>query len=311
MPILEWRCARDVPSSADAYPEAVVIQGKVYVGGGTIERFNSGTVLVYDIENDDWKTLPRYEYFWFGMTVVNDQLVLVGGTVNERTNKLGVWNEAEQKWTHPFPPMNQTRSGAAVITYNNRWIVVAGGFDGINSLQSVEILDINAGKWFHGEPLPESHKQYKLSSTIIGNMWYLVHGFGPTTEGGVLCTSLDDLITTTVATLAVSNPVSHDQPQPAVSVWRLLPSRTIVPLEGCAATTLNGALIIVGGGNNRSKCLSVYQQESESWVKFGEMPIGRYQCTCATLPGGELFVVGGNGSDKSNCKVSIAKPKIA
>lgn len=291
-----------MPSPMEVYPEAVVIKGKVYVGGGTVEKFNSGTVMVYDIEHDDWSILPKYDYFWFCMTTVNNQLVLVGGTANERTNRLGVWNEESQKWTYPFPPMNEIRSGAAVVTYNNRWMVVAGGFDGKETLDSVELLDINAGKWFDSTPLPESHKQYKLSSVIIGNMWYLANVIGPAAAEGVLCASLDDLIATTVSPSGAN--------LAAQPIWRLLPTCATFPLEGSAATTLNGALVIVGGGDDRSKCLSVYQPESQSWVKVGEIPIGRYQCTCAILPGGELFVVGGNGNTSNNCQVSIAKPQI-
>ena len=288
---LEWRRAQDIPYPMDYYPEAIVVEGKVYVGGGSSEY--SETVMVYSIESDQWSLLPPYQFFWFGMTTVNNQLVLVGGTsiadLKERTNLLGVWNEESQKWTHPFPPMNLTRSGPAVVTCSNRWIVVAGGFDGSDSLQSVEILDIPFGKWFHGASMPITHKQYKLTSAVIGNMWFLIDGFGYTER--VLYASLGDLITT--APLSV---VAPTQP-----IWRLLP--TIFKLEGSAATTLNGALLAVGGGDHRRKCL-IYQPSSKSWIKVGEMPIGRHQCTCAILPNGELFVVGGS----TNCQVNIAKP---
>ena len=149
------------------------------------------------------------------MTTINSQLVLVGGVAEsgERTNLLGVWNEEFQKWTHPFPPMNKACSGPAVVTYNNRWMVVAGGYYGSGGLESVEILDAAAGKWFHGASMPLSHKQYKLSTTVIGNLWYayLIDGFGYTER--VLCASLDDLITT--ASLSVVTPTQ--------SLWRLLP----------------------------------------------------------------------------------------
>ena len=128
-------------------------------------------IIVHDIEEDEWSLLPPYQYYWFGMTTINSQLVLIGGVVesDERTNLLGVWNEESQKWTHPFPPMNmyKARSGPAVVTYNNRWMVVAGGYYGWGALESVEILDVAAGKWFHSASMPLSHKQYKLSTAVI------------------------------------------------------------------------------------------------------------------------------------------------
>ena len=35
--------------------------------------------------------------------------------------------------------MYEARGGPAVVTYNNRWMVVARGFDGRSALESVEI----------------------------------------------------------------------------------------------------------------------------------------------------------------------------
>lgn len=299
---LEWRRAKDMPYSMTYYPEAVVIEGKVYVGGGSGSgSVNSSdeTVMVYSIEEDEWSLLPPYQFHWFGMTSLNNQLVLIGGTdtVDERTHLLGVWSKESQKWTYPFPPMNVARSGPAVVAYNRRWIVVAGGFDGGDSLESVEILDIIAGKWFHGAPMPLSHKQYKLSTAAIGNMWYLIDGFGYTER--VLCASLDDLITT--ASLSVVTPT-----QPLV--WNLLP--TIFSLEGSTATTLHGALIALGGGHIQ-KCLYAYQPSSKSWIKAEEMPIERHQCACSILPSGELFVVGGYAhAFGTSCYVDIGKPRV-
>ena len=285
-----------MPYSMNYYPEAVVIEGKVYVGGGSVREFGdcNETVMVYNIEQDEWSLLPPYQFYWFGMTSVNNQLVLVGGTAAERTNLLGVWDEESHTWAHPFPPMNTKRSGPAVVTYNNRWMVVAGGFNGIDCLKSVEVLDIDTRKWFHAASMPLSHEQYKLSSVTIGNMWYLIDGFGYTER--VLCAALDDLIVT--ASLSAVTPI-----QP---VWKLLP--IIFLLEGSTAITLHGALIALGGSHIRSKCFYTYQPSSKSWVKAGEMPVERHQCACAILPSGELFVVGGSGG--TSRQVNIARPKI-
>ena len=57
--------------------QAVVIGSDVYVGGGDSQ--NAETVMVYSLETGTWRTLPPYKSKWFGMAVVNNQLVLVGG----------------------------------------------------------------------------------------------------------------------------------------------------------------------------------------------------------------------------------------
>ena len=85
------------------YPEAIVLNEKVYVGAGNTFFSLRNKVMVYSIPNDEWSLLSEYDYYWFGMTSVNNKLVLVGGVSEEtvdRTNKLGVWDE---KWMTPCP----------------------------------------------------------------------------------------------------------------------------------------------------------------------------------------------------------------
>ena len=80
------------------YPSEMVFKEKVYIGGGISSesaRERQQTVVIYDPKLDSCNTLPPYAYKWFSITVVNDQLVLVGGIelTNKKINKLGVWNE--------------------------------------------------------------------------------------------------------------------------------------------------------------------------------------------------------------------------
>ena len=119
---------------------------KVYIGGrGVGQR----SLLVYNLKQDSYDTLPPYTYTVFSMAVVNNQLVLVGGVdaqTNKRTNKLGVWNEQSKRWTHPLPPMTTACNSPSVATHNNRWLMMMGGFDDKNHLSKVEILDTTESK---------------------------------------------------------------------------------------------------------------------------------------------------------------------
>lgn len=171
---IDWQCCEEVPCSMTYYPEAILLGEKVYVGAGTASNFCNNVVMVYDFPSDKWSSLPEYEYYWFGMTSVNNNLILIGGVtqLEKRTNQLGMWNEELNNWEYTLPPMPTARSGLTVATYKNRWILVAGGFDYSQGYHStVEILDTLAEYWYHASSLPE--RQYKMSSTIIGNMWYL------------------------------------------------------------------------------------------------------------------------------------------
>ena len=263
----------------------------MYVGGGIASSNREGqTVVVYDPKQDSYDTLLPYTCKYFSMAIVNNQLVLVGGReiqTDKKTNKLGVWNEQSRRWTHPLPPLTTACTSPSVTTRNNRWLLVMGGYDGKSCLSRVEILDTTEpGQWYHAAspPQPCSH----ALPAIIGSMCYLLGGF---TRGGapskkVFSVCLDDLISQAVSQLA-----SASAP-PTPSPWQSLPN---TPLTQSTALAFNGALLAVGGlmgSFSESKAIYHYQPSSRSWIKAGELPVGRSRCTCTVLPSGDLYVTG-------------------
>ena len=258
-----------------------MLSDKVYVGAGnTSNGLNvTSTVMVYNVPNDEWSLLPVYDYYWFGMTSLDNKLVLVGGVVkgtDDRTSKLGVWDD---EWVDTLlPPMPTARSGPTVVTYKNRWLVVAGGYCYF-SVRTVEILDTLTGYWHCATPLPEP--QYKMSSTLIGNVWYLLGGY-PSSDQQTLsiCVCVDDLIYHAVF-----------QSTPSLSLWQCLPDTLSAK---CTALSLNGALLAVGGVN--CPFINLYKPSIKSWVKVGELTSARYACACTVLPSGKLLILGGNAT---------------
>ena len=279
----------------------MVFKEKVYIGGGYVssDRENR-TVMVYDPKQDSYDTLPPYTCKWFSMAVVNNQLVLVGGKdvqTDTVTNQLGVWNEQSKRWTHLLPPMTTACHSHLVVTHNNRWLVVMGGYDDKTHLSRVEILDTDSTQWYHAASLPQplSH----ALPAIIGNMCYLLGGFA---EGGaasqnVFSVCLDDLISQ-----AVSQPASARAPS-TPSTWQSLPN---TPLDCSTALAFNGSLLAVGGDMVGSTAIYHYQPSSRSWVKAGELPTERSTCTCTVLPSGDLYVAGGSAYGIANQRVEIA-----
>ena len=56
---LDWREGPNMPTAMSGYVQSVVVQGKLYVGGGfTIGKAH--TVMVYNISSGEWTTLPPY-----------------------------------------------------------------------------------------------------------------------------------------------------------------------------------------------------------------------------------------------------------
>lgn len=268
--------------------QAVVIGDNVYVGGG-YSRDNSDTVMVYSLQAGSWTTLPPCGRKWFGMAVVNNQLVLVGGKsvfTSKVTNELSVWDQKSQALSHPYPAMPTARCLSSVITYQ-KWLIVAGGGvgGGLTSSGKVELLDTVSGQWYEGSPLPDKYTE--MSSAVNGNMWYLSGGFssqGPTKR--VLSVCLDELI---------SQAVSQSPTPSKTSPWQTLPES---PLMHSTVLILNGALLTVGGRHSSS--IHLYQPGRRNLVKVGDLPTKLWMCACTVLPSGEIFVAGGSTGLTSN-----------
>ena len=282
------------------YPNIAVLEQKIYVGGGSSHGFylvdhdseltREHTVMVYDIQRESWSLLPQYSFYWFSMAVLNDQLVLVGGVDREsniRTNMLGTLDDKTSvlRWTHLYPPMPTARSGAMVVVHNNRWLVVAGGYNEFYEyLSKVEIFDVSVRQWYSGAPLPI--KAYKMSSTVIKNTWYLLGGYADhATDRNVFCINLNNLVIEAISQPFTSSPSTQ-------TGWVCLSE---APYKRSAALAVNGALLAVGGESEGSTTMCLYCPSSNSWTKIEEMLVQeRVQCACTLLPCGKVFIIGGD-----------------
>ena len=285
---LRWRRHSDLPWGM-MYPHCVMVEEKLYIGGGVSYSVDPHTVWQY--ESDQWVGLEHYQYKWFAMAAVKKKLTLVGGrdpSTGRVTNEIAVWERkgVSHQWTHPYPAMPTPRYWPAVATHN-QWLVVAGGVgDVYNELAAVDLLNTDTRQWLSTTPLPV--KCSHVTTAIVQDELYLVGGSLTTT----LVVSLPDLVSTDSADTAKS--------------WRTLPSP---PLRWSAAITLHGALLAIGGchGNDRSTAIHAYQPATNNWKQVGELPTARSECACTLLPSGELLVAGGRDSNgKRTIRVDVA-----
>ena len=281
---LQWKRCKDMPYERfDSH--AVVIRRRVYVGGG---YGNEATVvMVYDPHSDQWSQLPPYQFKKFGMAAVNDQLVLVGGEDDsfKRTNRLGVWDEKSHQWTEPYPPRKTACFNPSVVTYE-KWLVVAGGYDGHALQDRVEILDTTTRQWYSAAPLPR--RCTRMKSALVGDTLYLMGGY----DGG----AIKEVFTVSLPALIrqATTPSEAASPATAQTLWQTLPP---TPLKYSAALTLRGSLLAIGGRDDkrkRSSAIHLYQPHSiRKCVKVGDLPSARDSHVCTLLPSGEFLVLGG------------------
>ena len=272
--------------------QLVVMEGKVYLGGGGIGS-KGYAVVVYDPQRQTWSKLPKYENRGFRMAVINNQLTLIGGAAQgqKQSNKIGVWNQKINCWTTPYLPMPTARWRSSVITYD-KWLVVAGGHTNRESVDTVEILDTSTNHWYSAPPLPQHCGS--MTSALLGDTWYLLGGsqYGPKPIKDMFSVSLPILISQ-----ATQPPKKSATPKPH-SPWQKLADPPLVYSCGFA---FHGSLLAAGGRDDHGKpssAIHLYQPASNDWVKAGNLPIAVYECTSTVLPTGEFIILG--GSDTNN-----------
>ncbi len=277
---------------------AVVLNGKVYVGGGdTASHEDDFIIQVYSPESDGWRRLPQCPVKSFAMVVVNQQVVLVGGRSRKDRFQSTVlaWDDTSRRWTTPYPNMPTARASSAAVSYQ-QFLVVAGGYDqSERNLKTVNILNRSTKQWVTVTPL--STACYRLSPSLVGDTLYLLEGLSGhgTTSKQMFSTSISALI---------SHATSNSRTSPPN--WDV----TDTKLVRSAAVSLNNSLLAVGGEDDRGKDSSDiyhYNPQSKRWTKVGVVPSALSRCSCTALPSGELMVLGGRKGLSYVDGVHIAK----
>jgi len=161
---------------------AVLLDGSVYVGGGyegrnASERQNCYRLDVYNFNINQWITPPlSTPYFFYGMTILDDKLIIAGGTTinNEVTNKILVLDGGEWKDLNKMPT---ARSFLTAVGYQ-LMLITLGGQKIVRGKWTIvgmtEVLDTTTGQWYTGEHLPVPHRQ--LKAVVINNTLYVLGG---------------------------------------------------------------------------------------------------------------------------------------
>ena len=285
-PQLKWRRGRpDMPFAMSAKIQSVLIQDTLYIGGGDTDygSNNGYRVMTYDISAGKWATLPPYSTHFFAMTVINNQLLSVGGMGRDCnfSKVLGVWSEDSKKWTHPYPDMTTPRRSCSAVVYK-QYLVVAGGKGVDGRLSSVEIMNTNTKQWYAGCPTPIAWSSMKTA--IVGDMCYFMGG---------LIESDDTTRVYSVSLPALVSQLNSDSSANDTQTWKELPELPVV----CAAPlSISESLLAVGGKDKVGKdmcALHLYQPDAGQWVKVADMPTPRHTAISSMITDKTLLVAGG------------------
>ena len=284
---VKWTCGPDMPFGMSGYIQSVTIQETVYVGGGEAGSWSPKNyiVMAYNTRSCKWDQLPPYRAESFAMVVINNQLVLIGGTSHEyaAVKLLSRWDTDRRQWTHPYLPMLTARSSPSAVVYK-QWLIVAGGWAFRQGLSAVEVFDVASNKWFSAPstPTPWSCKR----STILGDIWYLMSDRQNVYDDDIVYSvSLPDLIS---HTLSSSSGTTHRD------IWKKIPG---LGYSFSTPLCMGGAVLAVGGMRVKDRAfvsiIHRYIPETEEWIEVGQLPSPLYNCTCTFTLDKKLLVIGG------------------
>lgn len=272
-----------MPFAMAGHVQAVLIQGMVFIGGGSTAMGShyDRAVIKYNTDSEEWVTLPPYRTSHFGMTTLKDQLVLIGGKEEGNVTKiLAVWSEPI--WIHPFPPMSTARYGCSAITSCDIWLIVAGGCnEHYDSLSSVEILHTITKQW-HDVKFSTPVPWVDMRTTIISDTCYFMGGL------------VDGLPTTSVYSVSIQALLCTKFSQ-IEDMWNEL---TPLTKTSSSPFSFDGLLLAAGGvdeeDNETVTDIHLYLPYSGVWIKVGDMPSPCYDCACTLISSRELFTAGGS-----------------
>lgn len=290
---LTWRHGPDMPFKTAGFVQSVIVDGKMYVAGDS-ESLADNIVMEYDVNSRAWATLPSYRTSWFSMTVVRNQMVLVGGySISGDSSLLGRWTTDSDYWSYPYPDMPTARCCCSVVGYN-QWLVVAGGLVGLHHpISCVEVLSIEERQWYAACPTPRPWRNMKVAT--IGETAYFTGG----DNVKAFKVSLPALI--------ASCSLVHSNKSKGQSAWMELSE---LPVKSSTPLSIGEFLFVAGGLYNNKEvsttAIFYYEHAAREWIKVGDLPCACHDCACVTISDSELLVAGGEGQEGRSRRLDYA-----
>ena len=254
--------------------KAVVVDSRVYIGGGVTLRGEENRFLCYNSLNNEWKELARCPVSSYGLTLFQEHLIAVGGIAEEKLSD--VLYEYENEWKQADIPHLLTARHSLVAVSHDDFLITCGG-KGAEVCNIVEVYSSNSKTWFPSCPLP--HPAYNLSCTVINEQLFILGGFSKMSQmnNKVFYTDLKSLTSPS-------------------STWAKIPN---IPLSRCTAANLGGCLAAIGGQKSNKTKIHVYSELVKNWLPYNSVLKRRDSFIApavAELETGELLLFGGANS---------------
>lgn len=237
-PVAEtWGQGADLPGAAVENPAAVVLDGRIYVFGGSTDPF-SGAVdnaAVYTPATGNWDSLSPMPTARGGAAaqVIDGKIYVVGGmgSSSESLAVMEIYDPATDTWSSGAS-LTTRRDNAGLAAMDGKLYIFGGRIRNVDgstengTLQSTEMFDPTVGVWSEKAPMPTGRRTFSLGS--VGGKAQIIGGeLNPNSPSGVFAQS--------------------EEYDPATDSWRALVN-TPAPKHGAATATIGDRVFVIGGG---------------------------------------------------------------
>ena len=277
---------------------AVVIRGKIYVGGGAYGDVECDRLVqVYDTKEGEWNLLPPSTIYNSEATLVKDQLTLIGGrnvSTKKITNVTITWDEEKKQWFLLLPPMPIKRSRPCII-HCSKFMLVAGGLasDEETVLDTIDVFNMDTFQWITVSAL-------KLPIPLLFTRVSISNGYAYITQGRHSSVSLTN----------VAYKVPMDEILHAIQKNKKVKWIQVQDTPNCEpGLVVSSDHPIVVGGFTLPNCqqtsdVSIYDPNTGTWSVVGQC-VRSHAGSCAIAVSSSSFVVIGGRTISGNLRSSL------
>ena len=288
-----WKEVASLPLGCTAQT-AVLLQGNVYVGGGSEDSFDVRRkydyqdcfkLNVYNLTTNQWSYPITTPHCWFALSALNNELIIAGGvTSNEEIVKKvlllngGHWEE--------YNEMPTAKCQVTAVGYQSKLIVIGGvnDFETMNLVSTVEVLDSTNGSWHVCNNLPSPYCQMKAA--VFDDKLYLLGGY-------------DDISSSSQVFTSSLNAISNYELN-----WQPLPN---APWHYSSAAVLHSKFLLAIGGrkpsNNTSQTheVCIFNPSTGLWKSITKLP-GERSLPAVVGMDNKIIVIGGTNANRKYSK---------
>jgi N-acetylneuraminic acid mutarotase len=275
----KWSTKAPMPT-ARVDTAAIVVDGKMYVIGGTLGKDPFTANEVYDPATDTWQTrapMPRGVHHQ-GLATVNGKIYAFGGFTQPAhggpIDDVYEYDTKADSW-RALPKLSSLRASPSAVALDGKIHVIGGRGPDAVTVPTHEVFDPATAQWSRRAPLPKGRDHAGL--IVVDGKIHAIGGrlLGPD-----------------------SNQSFHDVYDSATDTWTpAAPLPTARSSVGLAE--YRGKILVVGGENEVQGPEGAYRDnegydiKTGKWEKLAPLPSGRHAMGAASIGASAYFAGGG------------------